>query len=440
MLNASTRFDLPTRRAFLAGMARSCFGVSLLPIGGAVNAWGAPQAASAGAKVKSVIYLFMRGGMSHLDTFDPKPEAGPDIQGPVEPIATNVPGVQFTEYLPRLAQRMDRLALLRAMHHTQGAHEPGEYLLRTGFEKQTGIRHPALGAWVMELSPKVQRDLPGYVRVGDLGGHPANGFFEVRNGPLPISNATKGLQNGKLRSGTSVAEFESGLALSAALDREFAATYDLPQVRAYGDLYDDAVRLMKSKDLAAFDLNEESDRMRERYGDTPFGQGCLLARRLIEKGVAFVELDYGDWDTHVANHTGVKELCGPLDQTLSTLLDDLTERGLNESTLVVVASEFGRMPKLDEFAGRGHWPLAFTCMLAGAGIRGGTVHGATDARGENVAEGQTSVLDLHATIAHLLGLSVDQKRSPASGGQEFQIVGKDTGTKGQIIADILNTA
>jgi hypothetical protein len=426
--------NLENRRFFLERAAKYCLGVTV-----GSSAWKNQRllASARSTACKSIIYLFMRGGMSHLDTFDPKPQAGADIQGPVKSIASKVPGTQLTEYLPKTAMITDRIALIRSMCHNQGAHEPGEYLIRTGFEKQTGIVHPSLGAWCSELGSEASTELPSYVRIGDLGGHPANGFFEVRSGPVPISNPTQGLNNIKLAKSMTLHQFEQGRQLTTELDREFVQRYDQASVRAYGDLYDDAVRLMQSRDLSAFDLTQESRAIRERYGSSSFGQGCLLARRLIEKEVGFIEVDFGDWDTHVANHTGVQELCRTFDQTYSTLIQDLVERGLFDSTLVVVATEFGRMPEIDEFGGRGHWPRAFTCLLAGSGIQGGAVHGVTDDRAEEIVADEVSVLDFNTTIAKIAGISLTAERAATEGGQVYRVTGKDNEPQGQLIEKIL---
>ena len=202
--------------------------------------------------------------------------------------------------------------------------------------------------------------------------------------------------------------FEKSLALSNKLDRVFVEKYDLKKVRAYSDMYDDAVRLMKSQDLEAFDLSEEPEAMRNSYGDDNFGQGVLLARRLVERNVRFVEVQLGGWDTHQNNFSRVPERCAVLDQALSALLDDLFRRGMLEETLVVLATEFGRTPKINVNEGRDHYPKAFSCMLAGGGIQGGQTWGSTDENGVEVIENKVEIPDFNATIAYALGLPLDQ--------------------------------
>ena len=423
------------RREFIASMARQCLGVSLLPVlGQAASASGvAASVGGAGPRIpatvptaKSVIYLFMSGGMSHLDTFDPKPD-NRDVQGPVESIATRAAGVRVSEWLPKLAANSDKYAIVRSLHHTQGNHEPGQYKVRTGYELRPDLIHPSLGAWAVKTGPRLNASLPGYVRVGGLAGHPANGFFEVATAPLPILKPDSGLQNGRLREGMTPERFHRGLALSRELDDTFVKRLgQQPRVRAYSDLYDDAVRMMSSSDIDAFDLRKEPAALRERYGKTNFGDGCMLARRLVERGVRFVEVDHGGWDTHVDNHKGVKGNCPPLDDALSALLADLESRGMLESTLVVVATEFGRTPEIDKNAGRNHHPIAYSCLLAGGGVRGGQVYGETDKNGHAVSKDPVTVLDFNATIAHAMGLPLTEGLAPAPGAQKFTITGKDT--------------
>jgi uncharacterized protein (DUF1501 family) len=196
--------------------------------------------------------------------------------------------------------------------------------------------------------------------------------------------------------------------LAEKLDAPFVEKYDQKNVRAYTDMYDDAIRLMRSRDLAAFDISEEPDGMKERYGRNAFGQGCLLARRLVENGVKFVEVSMGGWDTHNSNFVNVPEKAGELDVALSTLLSDLERRGLLADTLVVLATEFGRTPEINANEGRDHHPQAFSCLLAGGGIRGGQVYGKTDERGAKILENKVRIEDFNATIGYALGLPLDQ--------------------------------
>lgn len=429
MNSSHLRHDLP-RRQFIERLATGLLGVSLTPTFAA--------SAAAQAKAKRVIYLFMEGGMSHIDTFDPKPEKK-EVQGPVGVIKTKADGIRISDYLPRLAAHMDRIALIRSMSHNLGAHEPGQYKIRTGFAHQTGIEHPALGAWCTKLGTPLNPSLPPYIRVGDLANHPSCGFFERKYAPLPIAKATDGLANSKRPDAITAERFDKNLALAAQLDASLTRQFDHKDIRAYGEIYANAVRTMSSSDLDAFDLKKEPQSVLDTYDlkGHPFGAGVLLARRLIERGVNFVEVDLGGWDTHVENHKAVAIQCAVLDRVLSTLLAELHASGLLDETLVVLATEFGRSPELDEYKGRNHHPFAYTCLLVGGGIKGGQAIGKSDETGARVAEQPTSILDFHATIATVLGLDTSQLEAPFIGGQKFSLIGKDTGEKGKAIAGLL---
>jgi hypothetical protein len=246
--------------------------------------------------------------------------------------------------------------------------------------------------------------------MGSLGGsrHPLSGFLPSTHQPLAVGNPDDGLRNCEMLNGFTEKGFKKSLDLSNQLDRGFIEKYDLNKVKAYSDMYDQAVRLMKSNDLKAFDLKEETQSTREAYGDDNFGQGVLLARRLVERQVRFVEVQLGGWDTHQNNFTRVPERCAILDQALSALLNDLSNRGMLDETLVVLASEFGRTPTINVNEGRDHYPKAFSCMLAGGGIKGGQIWGKTDEEGREVIEQKVEIPDLNATIAYALGLPLDQ--------------------------------
>jgi uncharacterized protein (DUF1501 family) len=202
--------------------------------------------------------------------------------------------------------------------------------------------------------------------------------------------------------------FDHRLELANKFDADFHERYNVKQVRAYTSMYDDAVRIMKSKDLQAFDLKQEDEMTRERYGMDPFGQGCLLARRLIEHDVRSVEVSLGGWDMHNNVFVAAPDKCAILDQAMSALLEDLERRGKLEDTVVVLTTEFGRTPRINQNAGRDHYPKAFSSVLAGGGIKGGIAYGATDEGAENVAENPVKIPDFNATIAHALGLPLDQ--------------------------------
>lgn len=421
MKDLINKLDDVSRREFAAYAAKVCLGVSLLPFAGAATSFAAEKktekktdgsSALKTGTAKNVIYLYMSGGMTHLDTFDPKP--GAETQGPVEAIKTSAPGVLISEYFPKLARHMKHVAIVRSLSSTQGAHERGRYLMRTSYTQRGTIRHPAMGAWVLRLSGKSNKSLPGNVRIGGDSRHPGAGFMEAAYAPLPIGDPTAGLQNSKLPGNVKAEQFQKRLSLGERLDKQFRARFDQKQVRSYTDAYADAIRLMSSKELEAFNVYKESETTRLAYGEDPFGQGCLLARRLIENDVRFVEVTMGGWDTHQSNFIRVPERTEILDQALAALLHDLSERGLLEKTLVVLATEFGRTPNINQNQGRDHYPRAFCGLLAGGGIRGGQAYGKTDETGAEVVENDVSVPSFNATIAQALGLPLKQIVKSAS--------------------------
>ncbi len=403
--------DELTRRNFVAGAAKTLLGVSTVPAsmlfsGSVVAAGKGASPLKQVATANRVIYLYLRGGMSHLDTLDPKP--GNDVMGPTKTIQTKADGIQLGEYLPRLARRTDKVAILRSLTSTQGAHKQGDYMMHTSYELRSSIRHPAMGAWLLKFQPKHHPSLPGNVVIGNGSQHPGAGFFESKLQPLMINNPQTGLQNSAPLGRFADEEvFRQHIEMAAKLDSEFVRRYDQRKVRAYSDMYDDALRLMRSEDLAAFDLEQEPEGLRERYGKNPFGQGVLLARRLAEYGVRHIEVSSGGWDTHNGNFVNLPQRAEELDQALAALLDDLNRRGLLRDTLVVLATEFGRTPEINQNEGRDHHPQAFSVLMAGGGIQGGITYGATDERGANVTENKITIPDFNATIGYALGLPLD---------------------------------
>lgn len=399
-----------SRRDFVTHAARAFLGVGLLPMAldqhvlAATTTGGAAKVAAGAGKAKHVIFLYMAGGMSHLDTFDTKP--GQNVQGPVESINSNVDGIQVSEHMQRTAQHMDKLAVIQSMNSTQGAHEQGQYFMHTGYILRGTIRHPSLGSWVMKLGGKINQTLPANVIIGGGSNTIGAGFMEAKYAPLAIGRA--GLPNSRRPRGVSQKKFDKRLEMAGVVDRTFERRYDQKQVRAYKDMYKDAIKLMNSKDLEAFDINKESRQARAAYGESTFGQGCLLARRLVQHGVRFVEVNHGGWDTHQDNFDRVEDLAQTLDQGLSALMADLTSQGMLDDTLVVVATEFGRTPNVNGNQGRDHYPKAFTCLMGGGGVKGGQIYGKTDKTGSEVAENKVSVPDFHATIGHAMGLDLDK--------------------------------
>lgn len=436
-MNPYNKLDELSRRNFLANTAKTAFGVTL---GGACSSWfqtaeAAEAMAQANGKAKHVIYLYMAGGMSHIDTFDPKPEAPSEYRGPIKAISTNVDGIQLGQHLELTAKHADKMAIVRSMNSTQGAHEQGNYHIHTSYTQRASLTHPALGSWANKLAPSAaNKTLPSYVTVHTNNRHPGAGFFEPTMGPLPVGDAEKGLQHSKRLKQVTEADFNRQIALRSQLDHDFTQKFQKGQrdVRSYNDLFNSAVDLMNSKDLEAFDLSKEPKEIHALYGSSKFSKGVLLARRLVENGVRFVEVELKGFDWHADNFTQANEKLPILDQAYSALLTDLERTGLLDSTLVVIATEFGRSPKIDNDAGRNHYPKAFSFALAGAGIKGGTVYGKTDNTASSILTPKTSAADFNATIAAAMGLPHNQTLySPSK--RPFQMGGKS----GQPIQEIL---
>ncbi len=407
-MNPLLKADELTRRHFVSTAARAYLGVHLFPMLGGTLAEAAPVTAAKGGTAKSVIYLYMAGGMSHVDTFDPKPKKK-DVMGSTETIPTKADGVMVGHYLKKTAAVMDKVCVINSMNSTQGAHEQGSYIMHTSYNLRGTIKHPALGSWVLRLGGRIHPELPGFVAVDSAPEFTGGGFLGAKFSAALIGSPDQGLQDSHRATEVSQQDFERRLTLADKLNRQFHDRYANVDVKAYEELYREAIALMNSKDLDAFDLQQEPAATRDLYGKGRFAQGCLLARRLVDHGVRFIEVQLGGWDTHYDNFTGVAGRCLEFDQAYAALITDLEKSGKLKDTLVVVATEFGRTPTLnaEHKDGRDHHPEAFTCLLAGGGIKAGMKYGSTDPAGNKVKDGLVSVQDFNATIAHALSLPYD---------------------------------
>ncbi len=415
MRSLAAKLDPQDRRHFLHQVARGCLGVSLLPaLDKAIINAGENKAAQ-GGRAKRLIYLFMNGGMTHLDTFDLKP--GHPNQGETRPISTSVPGIQISQHLPTIASQFEHLAVIRSMNTQTADHEDGEYLMRTSYEEIATERHPSIGPWIQRFRGRANKSLPDTVLIGAPARHPAAGFLDPTYSPLPIADPNRGLENTAAPQYLTLESFEKRVELISRFDRKFQEKFKSRDIKSYSDFYSEATSLLSSGELKAFDLNQEKNEDRDRYGRDPFGQGCLLARRLIENNVRCVEVSCGGWDMHnsIYGPTALPNRAGVLDRGLGNLLKDLKSHGLLDETLVVLATEFGRSPGLNYNAGRDHHPAAFSVALAGGGIRGGQFYGTSDAAGHSVESDGVSPADFNATIAAALGLPLDQEIISATG-------------------------
>lgn len=405
-MNLHNQLDPITRRAFCERWASAALGVTVLHgLGGsAFAAETATPAAASGpgfGKAKNVIFLQMIGGMTHIDTLDPKDGA---TQGPKAPIKTKA-DFQLGGTMENLAKHADKISIIRSMTSKTGVHAAGQYVIRTGYEQRGTIKHPNIGAWAQHFKGSSHKTLPSNVCVNRQPQN-GNGFFPSSFSPLPILDPDSGLQYAK--SEASPETMQKRLAMLDQLDAGFRDRFQTSEVKSYSQFYDKTVSIMSSTDLEAFQLDDEPEALKEKYGRNKFGQGCLLARRLVEKGIRYIEVAKGGWDMHNNIEDALEEHGAELDVALSALLEDLKERGLLESTLVVLCSEFGRGPKINGNGGRDHHPKVFSTLLAGAGIKGGFIHGSSDKEGMAVADKQASPQDFLSTIGWSLGLPVDE--------------------------------
>jgi uncharacterized protein (DUF1501 family) len=389
----------------------------------------ADAAAAHPARKRSCILLWMSGGPSQLDTFDLKP--GHSNGGPFKPIATSVPGIQISEHLPKIAKFMDHLAIVRSMHSKEGDHGRATYLLRTGYLPQGPIRYPSIGALVSRELGNDRSELPNFVSIAPFRilnqGAFGSGFLGPRHAPLVVGETggqvDRALRVEDLAPSAAVGNDHTAarIDLLEQVQREFlAGRPDLPAL-SHQNAYDRAVRLMRTAAAKAFDLTQEKANVRDAYGRNLFGQGCLLARRLVERAVPFVEVTLNGWDTHGGNAATVRSLSQTVDAAWSALMSDLKERGLLGSTLIVWMGEFGRTPKFPRPDGRDHWPNSFSGVLAGGGIKGGQVIGDTGADGATITKQPVSVPSFLATICKALGID-HQKQNISNVGRPIRIV------------------
>jgi hypothetical protein len=381
---------------------------SLGILGGTVSGWfnvlaaRAQTAASQGVKHKSCILLWMGGGVAQSHTWDIK------SGGHFNTTKTSVAGIDgISEHLPKMAAQMHHVALLRSMRTGDANHRSGTYLMHTGFRQGSGgVTYPSIGSIVAKELGDPKFELPNYIALGNgLGA----GYLGPRFSPFKTSAGRGGIPD--LSPDVSMNEFEQRVSLVDELDRAFNTDYVAPSILAHHVGVQQAVRLMKSNKTKAFDLSAEPASVQDAYGSSGFGKSCLLARRLIEVGVPFVEVSLGGWDTHKDTDNRVNKLSETLDAPMAALIADLKERGLLDSTLVVCASEFGRTPG----SGQNHFAKAWTTVMAGAGVKGGRVIGKTDGKGDAVVDRAINSPDFMATICKALGIDHTKEYTTRSG-------------------------
>ncbi|HEY2840088.1 MAG TPA: DUF1501 domain-containing protein [Pirellulales bacterium] len=388
-----------TRRHFIEHLA----GASALALP-AINFTNALAANSSDMKKrhKSAILLWMSGGPATIDIWDMKP--GAPTGGQFKPIATTGDG-QICEHMPKMAQQMKHLSIIRSMSTREADHTRGRYYMHTGYVPNPSIEHPSYGAVVShELASQTSGlEIPPFVSVG--GGSVGPGFLGMTYAPFVVDH------NGTVKNTKSdIKEERRGqrLQMLASIEKTFIGQNRGEAAQDHEKIIDKTVSLFTSKQMKAFELNDEKKETRERYGESPFGRGCMMARRLVEQGVPFVEVDLGGWDTHSNNFTQLSGTLLPrMDMAMAALIEDLSERGMLQDTAVIWMGEFGRTPRINGTAGRDHWASCWSVAVGGGGMQGGRVIGETDADGMQVKSEPYKSEDLMASVLKGLGISLE---------------------------------
>lgn len=402
---------------------------------------------------RSCILLWMPGGPSQIDTFDLKP--GHKNGGSFREIESSVPGIRVSEHLPRLATKMNEMAVIRSMSTKEGDHARATYLMRTGYLPQGPIQYPTMGSLYSKELAKPDAELPNFISIAPFRAlSPAAyspGFLGPQYAPLIVGSGQPGrpsddmaealrVENLELPANIDVTQADARLQLLNQVESQFRSQRPGVAINSHKAAYEQAVRMMRAGGSAAFDLEEESDELRDKYGRNRFGQGCLLARRLIERGVPFVEVSLSDsgqngigWDSHQNNFEAVRSLSGTLDNAWATLMEDLKDRGLLDSTLIVWMGEFGRTPTINNNNGRDHFPAAWSTVLAGGGIRGGQVYGRTSEDGMKVIEHPVATSNLLSTVCGALGVD-PLKQNMSNVGRPVRIVDQEADSIAEILA------
>lgn len=377
------------------------------------------------AKCDSVIHIFLPGGIAHQESFDPKPYSPIEYRGEFGVVKTNT-GEVISETLPKLAQIADKYAIIRSMTHGEAAHERGTHNMFTGYKPSPAVQYPSMGSVVShEYGPR--KNLPPYVCIpGQPNEYAGSGYLSSSFGPFSLGAdpAAGGFQVRDLNLPGNVDEARFTRRRSAldAVNAHFRAIDQSDAVHAMDTFYERAYSLISSPEAReAFDLDKEEAQLRDQYGRNAAGQRMLMARRLVAAGVRMVTLTYGSWDMHNNITPGMRDQMPAFDQALTALLTDLDQRGLLATTLVLVSSEFGRTPKINPTAGRDHWPKVFSVLLAGGGVKGGMVYGASNATASEPELDPVSPEDLATTVYRQLGIVAD-KELMAPGNRPIEIV------------------
>ena len=411
------------RRDFIALGTTGLAGASLVDVLAANNTWKESKE----GKAKNVIVIYMAGGMAHQESFDPKYLAPKEYRGPLGTVKTNT-GERFSENLKHTAKVADKMTVIRSMTHGEAAHERGTHSMITGWRPSPAITYPSIGSVVAkELGSR--KDLPPYVAIPTPFRSTGSGYLSFKHGPFGLGSNPESpnfsVRDLSLPSGLTAERFASRKNMRSIVDDYFSKLERNDQLDAMDSFYLKAYDMISSPEArAAFELHKEPQKLRETYGLNSAGQRLLMARRLVESGVRFVALTYGGFDHHTNIETNINRQLEPFDKAYATLINDLSDRGMLDETLVIVTTEFGRTPKINSNAGRDHWPQVFSIAMAGGGVKGGYVHGTSDPTGSFPEDDPFTVDNYAATIYNLIGIDPNRELM-ADGGRPIRIVNQN---------------
>ena len=411
------------RRNFIALGTTGLAGASLVDVLAANDTWKKSKE----GKAKNVIVIYMSGGMAHQESFDPKYLAPKEYRGPLGTVKTNT-GERFSENLKHTAKVADKMTVIRSMTHGEAAHERGTHSMITGWRPSPAITYPSIGSVVAkELGSR--KDLPPYVAIPTPFRSTGSGYLSFKHGPFGLGSNPESpnfsVRDLSLPSGLTAERFASRKNMRSIVDDYFSKLERNDQLDARDSFYLKAYDMISSPEArSAFELHKEPQKLREAYGLNSAGQRLLMARRLVESGVRFVALTYGGFDHHTNIETNINRQLEPFDKAYATLINDLSDRGMLDETLVIVTTEFGRTPKINSNAGRDHWPQVFSIAMAGGGVKGGYVHGTSDPTGSFPEDDPFTVDNYAATIYNLIGIDPNRELM-ADGGRPIRIVNQN---------------
>lgn len=422
----------PARREFLQVGALGVLGLSL---GDAFQLQAKEDAPK--AKAQSVIQIYLPGGCAHQETWDPKIDAPIEYRGPLSSIKTSIPGVHFSQHMQQTAKIADKITVIRSMTHGEAAHERGTHNMMTGNRPSPALEYPSIGSVVShEQGPR--KNLPPYVMIPNQSQYAGTGYLGSAYGPFSLGSdpASSGFQvrDLQLPKGIDDKRFAKRRDMRSVVDSHFSGLEKADVLDGMDSFYQRAYSLISSDEArAAFDIEKEDKKLRDAYGRNQAGQRMLLARRLVESGVRYVTLTYGGWDMHDNIQRSMERTLPDFDRAYAQLILDLEQRGLLESTLVLVTSEFGRTPKINRTSGRDHWPKVFSIAMAGAGVKRGYIHGSSDPTGAEPDENPFTVGDYSRTVFSLMGID-PEKRLMSPGGRPQAIVTAPGSFSNEILA------